>query len=384
VRVLDKTYANCVDQTSAHLFYGIAAAENLIVYGADVSKAFAEAPPPKQDFYIRQDKAFHEWRTIHKQRPHIPPRHMIPILSAMQGHPESPHLWEKHADAILRELRLTPTVHGPCLYSGVINGNCVIFMQQVDKFAISAPNAHTADVLLDMLDDHLTIPIKQQGNIDMYNGIDILQMRHYVQLSCTSFIDKICEKYLATWMKHMYASSTQPTLFPTDSAWWKEFNKATSNPDVKVQASLAKEMQLSYCAGVGKLIWAMTTCCPDLTFASLKLSQSNSCLHKIHCHGLKCALKYLFSTKDDGIYFWQTSPRMELPEGPYHESKATNRTSFWIITQITMQMLHTHMRIRIGPHVRILAALLAVCVFIWLVALWPTNSISANRCGFFH
>jgi hypothetical protein len=83
-----------------------------------------------------------------------------------------------------------------------------------------------------------------------------------------------------------------------------------------VQALLAKEMQLSYRAGVGKLIWAMTTCRPDLAFHSVKLSQSNSCLHKIHYHGLKCAHKYLFSTKYDGIYFWRTSPHMELPEGP--------------------------------------------------------------------
>jgi hypothetical protein len=151
-------YANCVDQTSACLFYGIAAAENLIVYGADVSNAFAEAPPPYQGFYIRPDKAFHEWWTIYKQRPPIPPGHMIPILSTMQGHLESPHLWEKHADAILHELGLTPTVHEPSLYSGVINGNCVIFMQQVDNFAIGAPDAHTADVLLDMLDTALPFP----------------------------------------------------------------------------------------------------------------------------------------------------------------------------------------------------------------------------------
>jgi hypothetical protein len=75
-------------------------------------------------------------------------------------------------------------------------------------------------------------------------------------------------------------------------------------------------MQLSYRAGVGELIWAMTTCCPDLAFASVKLSQSNSCLHKIHYHGLKSTLKYLYSTKEDGIYFWQSSPRMELHEGP--------------------------------------------------------------------
>ena len=40
VRILDETYANCVDQTSARLFYGIAAAENLLVYGSDVSNFF--------------------------------------------------------------------------------------------------------------------------------------------------------------------------------------------------------------------------------------------------------------------------------------------------------------------------------------------------------
>ena len=67
VQILDKTYANCIDQTSSCLFYAIAAAENLLIFGADVSNAFAEAPPPKQGFYICPDKAFHEWWTQHKQ-----------------------------------------------------------------------------------------------------------------------------------------------------------------------------------------------------------------------------------------------------------------------------------------------------------------------------
>jgi hypothetical protein len=52
VQILEKTYANYVDQTSSCLFYAIAAAENLLVFGADISNAFAEAPPPKQGFYI--------------------------------------------------------------------------------------------------------------------------------------------------------------------------------------------------------------------------------------------------------------------------------------------------------------------------------------------
>jgi hypothetical protein len=56
----------------------------------------------------------------------------------MQGHPESPHLWEKHANAILQDLDLTPTIHEPCLYSGTINGNQIIFKRQVDDFTIAA------------------------------------------------------------------------------------------------------------------------------------------------------------------------------------------------------------------------------------------------------
>jgi hypothetical protein len=67
-------------------------------------------------------------------------------------------------------------------------------------------------------------------------------------------------------------------------------------------------MQLSYRSGVGKLIWAMTTCQPDLAFASVKLSQSNSCQHELHVHGLKHALKFMYNSWDDGLNFWCTAP----------------------------------------------------------------------------
>jgi hypothetical protein len=112
VQILDKTYANCVDQTSSCLFYAIATVENLIGYGADVCNAFAETPPPKRGFYVQPDRAFNEWWVHHKKRTPIPDGNVILILSAMQGHPESSRLWEKHADRILRKLGLTPTVCG--------------------------------------------------------------------------------------------------------------------------------------------------------------------------------------------------------------------------------------------------------------------------------
>ena len=93
VQILDETYVNCVDQTSSRLFYAIAAVENMLIFGSDVSNAFAEAPLPKQGFFVRPDRAFHEWWVNHKKRPPIPDGHVISVLSAMQGHPESPRLW---------------------------------------------------------------------------------------------------------------------------------------------------------------------------------------------------------------------------------------------------------------------------------------------------
>ncbi len=75
-------------------------------------------------------------------------------------------------------------------------------------------------------------------------------------------------------------------------------------------------MQLNYRSGIGELIWAMTTCPPDLAFASIKLSQSNLCPHELHFHGLKHALKVLYASQDNGLYFWWTNPCLELSEGP--------------------------------------------------------------------
>jgi hypothetical protein len=152
----------------------VSVAENLLIFGANVSNAFAEVPPPKQGFYIRPDKAFHDWWANHNKHHPIPPGAVIPILLAMQGHPESPCLWKKHADQILCKLGMHPTTHGPCLYLGIIADHRVLFLCHVDDFAIVCEHKSMANILLNMLHKKLTIPLKQMGLLDMYNGLDVL------------------------------------------------------------------------------------------------------------------------------------------------------------------------------------------------------------------
>ncbi len=221
----------------------------------------------------------------------------------MQGHSELPRLFEKHADAILRTLGLTPTTHKPCLYSGTIEGKQVIFKCQVNDFAIATANKTTANILLDLLDNELSIPLKRQGLLDMFNGINVTQMRDYIKIDCHTYINKFCKEYLQTWLQKVPFTENRRTPLPTDPTWIKKFNAAMGPSDPQVQQQLATKMEIKYKGGVGKLIWAMTTCRPDISYTCVKLSQSNSAPVEHHYHGLKNAIRYVYITRHDGIYF---------------------------------------------------------------------------------
>jgi hypothetical protein len=113
-------------------------------------------------------------------------------------------------------------------------------MRQVDDFAIASPDEQTSDILMDLIDDKLKIPIKRQGYLDMYNGVDIVQTCHYIKISMSTFISKAFEPYLTTWMKSSYPMPAHSTPLPSDAKWLKKFNKATGGANPKVQAKLQR------------------------------------------------------------------------------------------------------------------------------------------------
>ena len=50
------------------------------------------------------DNQYQRWGTEHLKRPPIPKGYVLPVQHAIQGHPESPCLWEKHITNILQEI----------------------------------------------------------------------------------------------------------------------------------------------------------------------------------------------------------------------------------------------------------------------------------------
>jgi hypothetical protein len=75
-------------------------------------------------------------------------------------------------------------------------------------------------------------------------------------------------------------------------------------------------MGFSYRSGIGQLVYAMVCCHPDLSFATVKLSQHNTCPGKAHFKGVQHTLKYLYQTQSEGLYFWRTTPHPKLESIP--------------------------------------------------------------------
>ena len=61
----------------------------------------------------------------------------------------------------------------------------------------------------------------------------------------------------------------------------------------------------------------MVTCCPDISFPLIKLSQYSSNPAEEHYEALKHIFRYVKATSDDGLYYWRPKPQNNLPALPF-------------------------------------------------------------------
>ena len=114
-------------------------------------------------------------------RDQIPHGHGVKVLKAIQGHPKLPRLWAILINKIIMDLVFLPCKHEPCLYHHPnYKGNEILFLRQVDDFAISCMDKNIAYEIIGEIDKHMTIKVKSLGVIivlmaSMYNRHDITQ-----------------------------------------------------------------------------------------------------------------------------------------------------------------------------------------------------------------
>jgi hypothetical protein len=86
----------------------------------------------------------------------------------------------------------------------------------------------------DMIDDHLTFPMKRMGLINLFNVLDVEQTPDHIKISCSTYIGNIMAKHLSNWLS-THDISNCPTPLPTKKSFLSSFLNAVVNPDPKIQ-----------------------------------------------------------------------------------------------------------------------------------------------------
>ena len=76
-------------------------------------------------------------------------------------------------------------------------------------------------------------------------------------------------------------------------------------------------MGFNYQQVIGELIFAMTLCRLDISYAVILLSQHSAHPAKCHYQAAHAICDYLALTKTQGLHYWQPQPLLDLPSTPF-------------------------------------------------------------------
>ena len=142
---LSKTYSSCVEHLIQRRVFALAAEQNFLLFGGDTKDAFAHPPSPEVPTFMIIDNQYYEWY-FERFKIKLDKSRVLPVLRALQGHPESGKLWEQHINNILMSLELgvKHTTHDQIIYQAVFKGHKVLLLRQVDDLMIQADNENIA------------------------------------------------------------------------------------------------------------------------------------------------------------------------------------------------------------------------------------------------
>ena len=313
---LANTYAACLEQAGARIFWATCALKNKVVYGADMSNAFAEAPAPKAPLYLKVDAAYKNW-WYKKTGEQLDGDYYVKVQHAIQGHPESPRLWQLFIDKILTEIGFRATTHEPCVYklqNDSFNEE-VFLLRQVDDFALGCDSEETAEAIWKLIDSKMSAPLKREGLLRRFNGIDVVQSRDFIRIHCNTYISKI----MAEKSFDLTITENKPTPMTSDNDKIRLLDTSVGPDNDADRLKLQQEMGFKYRAATGELLFAMVTCRPDISSAVIKLTQFNMNPAKCHYEAVIRVYQYLNATQHHGLTFWRVHQNTNMPIVPHQE-----------------------------------------------------------------
>jgi Reverse transcriptase (RNA-dependent DNA polymerase) len=276
------------------------------------------------------DDAYIEW-FYQKFGKHITRGKVLPVLHALQGHPESGRLWETFINNILLKIfNLRNTTHERNLYSGTFNGKPILVKRQVDDITVASPFPATAHDFIAALGHH--VQLKGNDLLSTFNGIQVKQSSDSIRIHCTRYIERLVASHgwdtTTDTPDTPYHNNSQPRE-PLSSTLIQQIDKEIGPLESSAEGkSLAKSRGFKYRQLLGELMYAYIICRLDIGYVLIKLAQFSNTPADVHYTCLKRIALYLRHTKHWGLTYWRPIRMPDLPAPAFpHEPTDVNLTN---------------------------------------------------------
>ena len=306
---INKTYSACVDQVANRIFWSISSSLNNIICGIDIVNGYAHAPPPDIPTYLVIDDQYADWY-FNKFNEEIDRDLVIPVGKALQGHPEAGASFSKMVNSTLKDMGFTTTVHEPCIYRRQMDGVETILLRQVDDIAISGPSTADCQHVIDTLNDTFDLTVRGILKDTTFNGTDVKQTSKAIKLSCGTYIRKLVKGH--EWFKDFNLPTRKVPI--TNKMASDLITADTCEEKTKESRALEKRFGFKYRQAVGELIYALVVVRADIALAVTTVAQYSTKPGEQHFEAVRTLLAYLLSTPDQGLIFWRTNIRKDLPQ----------------------------------------------------------------------
>jgi hypothetical protein len=151
-------YAACMEQHCLRMFVAIAAILGFLIKDGDVVNAYAHADAEGPTIYLVVNDVIQSWYQARFGVTFLLGS-CVPLLKAMQGHPEAGSRWSKHVDAsCAAPLGLVPAFTEPTLYrcDNTLCSVPTLMLLQVDDILCGASVTSDRDTVLDGIASRVT------------------------------------------------------------------------------------------------------------------------------------------------------------------------------------------------------------------------------------
>jgi hypothetical protein len=289
---IGNTYAACMEQHCLRLFIALLAYLGNLIQDGDVVNAYAHAPAQGTSIYISVDEVFQAWY-FQRFTKMLPFGTCIPILKAMQGHPNAGTWWSEHFDRYCAvPLHIIPAFTEPTIYrrDDAHTEGPTFMLHQVDDVLVSAAAETDRAAVLSGIAKAVTFKISAENTVLFY-ATDIEQTAKYIKVYSRSYITSCLTKL--GWEATRQDCSIMPPMTPSTL---KTMSNSPGPLDPKDLLVITERFGFQYRTLTGMLIFAVQIGRFDIAPAVSILCKYNDRPAEVHFLAAKAVMRYLRST----------------------------------------------------------------------------------------